>query len=282
MTNNITFFLNPLSHNKKGQKNWQYIQSDNFKKIILQDYENAISLIQNETKETAVAVGGDGTINLVLNGIINNHKKMGVLYSGTSPDFCKFHKIPLNPKQALLRIQNGQSVFVDILKIKTDTDTSFAASSCNIGLGAITAEKANFLRKFTGDKLGTFFAVIYALFKTKPFDACLKIDNKTVCYTQIKHLVVFKNPYIASGLFFNLPIQEDDGYLYTIVLQKNIVKTLWELYTHKKPSSCIAIKGKEVYIHTTPHHSIEFDGDSYPITTPITISCEQRKLELIR
>ena len=50
--------------------------------------------------DTVVAVGGDGTINEVMDGILTSrrpHRAMGVLYAGTSPDFCRFHGIPTRP-----------------------------------------------------------------------------------------------------------------------------------------------------------------------------------------
>ena len=55
-----------------------------------------------QAKETVVAVGGDGTINEVFNGVLasENSDKMGVLYCGTSPDFCRFHGIPIEPQKS--------------------------------------------------------------------------------------------------------------------------------------------------------------------------------------
>ena len=47
-------------------------------------------------------MGGDGTINSVLNGFFDDKgnrisdSRMGVIYTGTSPDFCKSYNIPLN------------------------------------------------------------------------------------------------------------------------------------------------------------------------------------------
>jgi len=54
--------------------------------------------------DTVVAVGGDGTINEVLDGLLlsgGDDVTMGVLYAGTSPDFCRFHGIPTEPAAAL-------------------------------------------------------------------------------------------------------------------------------------------------------------------------------------
>ncbi|MHC4607665.1 MAG: diacylglycerol/lipid kinase family protein, partial [Planctomycetota bacterium] len=49
--------------------------------------------------DAVVAVGGDGTINRVLSGLVGRRASLGVLYSGTSPDFCRFHGLPTDPER---------------------------------------------------------------------------------------------------------------------------------------------------------------------------------------
>ena len=68
----------------------------------------------------SVAVGGDGTINEVLDGLAQSgdpRRKMGVLYSGTSPDFCRFHGIPTEPAAALACLIQGKARPVDVVRI---------------------------------------------------------------------------------------------------------------------------------------------------------------------
>ncbi len=114
------------------------------------------------TERTVVTVGGDGTINNVRNGLMANPSRpaLGVLYSGTSPDFCTFHRIPTKPEAALARLRAGRPKAVDVAEIRFPASetpgaadaarTAFFASSCDIGLGAATAEFANRWRRHLG------------------------------------------------------------------------------------------------------------------------------------
>ena len=69
----------------------------------------------NEGYDVIVAVGGDGTINKVLNGFYDDQGKrisrsrFAVIYTGTSPDFCKSYGIPLDIERAVNFIIRGHS-----------------------------------------------------------------------------------------------------------------------------------------------------------------------------
>ena len=93
---NKTLLMNPSSKSGKGKKNWKYFLEQDFNKIITKSEGYAIQSVLESQSETVVAVGGDGTINLVINGIMKSDRKktLGVLYSGTSPDFCDFADVP--------------------------------------------------------------------------------------------------------------------------------------------------------------------------------------------
>ena len=281
MNNSSVFFLNPLSKHKKGQKKWHVIADSSFKKQYITDCSKVISDIQNTTAQTVVAVGGDGTINLVLNGALlsNPKKKLGVLYAGTSPDFCKFHNIPLDEKEALEVIQKEKAQSVDVLHCQ-EKDLYFA-SSCNIGLGVRVATLSNKIRKYFGDFLGTFIAALYAIIIAKKFSVSLKMDNKEFKLDSVYHLIILKNPFIASGLKLNADIQPDDGFLYTVAIKKNLIRSLLSLYRGKIPENAFINKGKKVYVSTHPALQLEWDGDAQNITTPVTIECKQKFLELL-
>ena len=76
--------------------------------------------------DNIIAVGGDGTINKVLNGFYNENGKrisssrFGVIHTGTSPDFCKSYNIPTNPMKAadLIIGQQTRSIPVGMIKAK--------------------------------------------------------------------------------------------------------------------------------------------------------------------
>lgn len=79
--------------------------------------------------ERIIAVGGDGTINRVLNGFFhsdgtrNSKSQLGIIYTGTSPDFCKSYRIPLDFKSALLNVTGDSVTSVEVGMIKYSTNS---------------------------------------------------------------------------------------------------------------------------------------------------------------
>ncbi|MBF0545613.1 MAG: diacylglycerol kinase family lipid kinase [Candidatus Riflebacteria bacterium] len=180
--------------------------------------------------DVVVAVGGDGTINEVINGLFEPESRVGktsfgVVYTGTSPDFCGYHKIPLDTESAVDLLVSGKHRRVDVCRIihrhPTDESTVSRIFTCcaNFGLGAAVARGANSgLRKTWGDGLGTLLSIFSSLAAYKPPDVRVKLDGQEAVFPGLFNLFVGKSPLVASGIKFNLEIEPDDGKLYSLPL----------------------------------------------------------------
>lgn len=282
---NRTLLLNPNSKSGKSKKKWKYFLGQGFDEIITNNEQYAIKKIIESDNEITVAAGGDGTINYAINGIMNSKKKkaLGVFYLGTSPDFCKFYKTPINPKEALNVLNNNNREPIDIMKVTyvKNGSKAYFASSCNIGVGAQIADIANKIRKFLGEYLGTFIAALIAICCTKSFQAIINLDGAKFEFNCVYHIIVFKNNFIASGIHLNPETKPDDGKICVVVFEKPLLKILIGLYNGKIPKGTFLRYGKKVCIGTEPYKKIEFDGDPHG-ETPITIECLEKALELIK
>lgn len=279
-----TLFLNPSSKNKKGQRNWPCFREAGFQEVISKSAEDLVTQVAQSSCETAVAVGGDGTINLVINGIMRSTtpKKLGILYSGTSPDFCRFHGVSIQPQEALSQLLNGTPHAIDICQITyANGNTCYFASSCNIGLGAEIARTSNNLRKYLGDFCGTLLASLKAFVRVKPFAATITLDGQAKTFPQVRHIAVLKNKFIASGLYLDVPAKPDDGLLHVVVLPKLTLQGLLNIYKGQIPPGAQVFAFKEVHVHTEPTQYTEFDGDPQP-AGDVHIVCLHKRLELIK
>lgn len=176
--------------------------------------------------DAVVAVGGDGTINGVLNGLLCDSGRgrcaMGVLYSGTSPDFCTFHGLPVEPAAAVEALLTDRTRPVDVCRMKhLGSDghmrVSYFASSANLGIGAGIARRANTYRTYLGDRLGTMLATILTVATTRPRAMDLIIDGERVSVDRVMNVTVGKNPYLASGLKLDVDVSRDDGRLFVFI-----------------------------------------------------------------
>ncbi len=281
----VTLFLNPSSRSGRGKRLWRYFRKEGFREIVTKDGEDLVRQVERDDRNIAVAVGGDGTINLVINGIMRagGHRTLGVLYAGTSPDFCQFHGIPVEPEQAVDVLCRGKGRRIDLCKVESDGKTFWFASSCNIGLGASVACISNRIRKYVGDFPGTLIALLVSLVKTRAFDVDVTDEEgKVHTIEKVRHVVVMKNNLIASGLHLQIPAQPDDGLLHMATLGRLSLKDLAGLYKGVIPRGATVLSGRSFDVTTDRPVEIEYDGDPKGICTPVKITCTQQALEVIQ
>lgn len=222
-----------------------------------------------------VAVGGDGTINEVLDGLLLSGRRdvaMGVLYAGTSPDFCRFHGISTDPPTALQRLLESRPRAVDAVRIRyRDADRTIVnghfGCSANVGLGAAVASVANRLRPTLGDTLGTGVAVLRAFFTTRPMTLRITTEDDTLELSRVNHLVVLKNPFIASGLKLGVELTPDDGRLCLVAVTGRSPFGMLGLLPGFYSGNAIRAPGvvvrycTRVSLEAQGPASLEFDGD---------------------
>ena len=110
---------------------------------------HAQELIANwsEPVDVVVAVGGDGTVNEVINGIMDSGqsgRKLAVFPSGTADDFARNMKIPRDREEALKVILGEYEKAIDLMRV----NERYAAVTVGIGLDAEIAHRAYESKRF--------------------------------------------------------------------------------------------------------------------------------------
>jgi len=317
--------MNPGSRGGKSKKLFntifRYLEKRNIKYDfqITENLENAkqLSLKANKSGyQNIVAVGGDGTINNVINGFFNkdgnriSNAKMGVIYSGTSPDFCKSYHIPYkNIEQIMETLIAGITTTIQIGKISlcktyqpdyhnkalnesvqnSELITRFFGCCVNIGLGPMLARKSNSgIRKKLGDFGGTFIALIQTLLTYKASDFLIETDGVRQEIKKMFSLSVGKTRYIASGIKVKNDLIEGDNKFYNLIVQKlelkDVARCLRNIYsgnTFKNSNTMTLEYSKQISIYgNNQSPEVEFDGDPQGYL-PCQIEMAGNKLELI-
>lgn len=294
--------LNPGSRSGKGKKLWDIwlpllkVAQIDFEVVITKSLEHANYIAKNAINfDVIVAVGGDGTINRVINGVLlskNPNRGVGILYAGTSPDFCKFHKIPLNPTDALDALLSGKKKLIDVAKITYSNAnneycyTGYFVCSCNIGMGASIARQANKWRKYFGDICGTALASLYTIIKNNKLNLSIEYNNQLLEIPNINNVSIIINPYLASGIKLNLSKEPDDSQLVLFVMKNRnlftFIHDLPKLYdgTIIEANDTFLTSCKKVNITAKNNQEIEFDGDPQGFL-PLTVEIQPKKLKLL-
>jgi diacylglycerol kinase family enzyme len=309
------FIINPKSRNgRSGKRNEDFFlllqqAGLSFDHAFTDSLDHAYLLSQkanNDNYDAIVAVGGDGTINRVLNGFFNSEgrrisgARMGVIHTGTSPDFCMSYGIPQALESAVRVIAAGKASLVRVGRIelaaapvapgeKAVMQTRFFGCCANIGLGATVARTANGgIRKFAGDGLGTFLSIIKTLFLYRPSAISLTVDGNSRTLEKVYNIAAGRTRFIASGIRVRHALSASDRKLYAVTIRHlslfNIVSVLRLLYGDKPiPAgrSFISLEyGSRIEIVGQIPIEVEFDGDPAGYC-PCAISTADDPLELI-
>lgn len=192
------FIVNEFGGSGKTLKCWKKIKKVLEKKNI--KYESFITEYQGHAEFLAknisgkkdkdikiVIVGGDGTVNEVVNGITNFEKvQLGIIPSGSGNDFARGLNLFIkNSTKALNQILDSTSfktIDVGILKTK-DVQRKFAISS-GFGLDALVSATLNksklksILNKLKLGKIGYAIFTVLSLLKLKTQTVSLSFDNE--------------------------------------------------------------------------------------------------------
>jgi len=263
--------------------------------------------------DAVVAVGGDGTINKVLNGFYDDNglrvskARFGVIYTGTSPDFCKSYRIPYaNIERSIDVLLVGNTTKIQIGKIilaakmnpefngkpvrsGSDFITRYFSCCANIGLGAAVARYANSgVRKIAGDYLGTLVALMKAFMSYHSSELTVSVNGKEEQISKLCNLSVGKTFHVASGIKVKSILAEGDGSFYALVVRNvgwtKVPYCLKCIYGGKEMPSTDTVYLKyaqSIGIYGNSNiPEVEFDGDPQGFL-PCRIEMATDKLELI-
>jgi diacylglycerol kinase (ATP) len=188
--------------------------------------------------DVVIAAGGDGTLSEVVNGLmqVTERPKLGLLPCGTSNDFARALKIPVNIEKAVDVIINGQSKLIDI----GCSGNRYFLNVAAIGHLTEVSDATSNLKTFVGP-LAYYMKVIENLAKiTRPFTATIATPEQTFNNIEIVLLIIANS--ITVGGFSCITPKADisDGLLDLLIIPKNSITNLLQV-------AALARKGEHIY-----------------------------------
>ena len=176
--------------------------------------QHAIQLAKdaiNKGFHNIISVGGDGTLNEVINGVMRSGKadevNVGIIPEGGGNDFATSLNLSSNINKAVNTLQKFNVKKIDVGKI----EDRYFINALGMGFDARAAQISNKIKHLNG--LPRYLlAVIKALVALKPFEAEVKLDNYT--YNSPFLLIAIGNgKYIGGGFLLTPEAIVDDGFL---------------------------------------------------------------------
>ncbi|MGH2736202.1 MAG: diacylglycerol/lipid kinase family protein [Actinomycetota bacterium] len=172
-------------------------------------------------RQLIVAVGGDGTVHEVVNGMIahdeavNPEARLGVVAAGTGCDFIKTFGIPSSPSHAVAHLDGPESFPIDIGKITFTEEgrevVRYFANIAEVGIGAEVVARAARLPRWLGPTV-YFFAFWMVLRRHR--SAQVTVDLMTRTYEgPMNNLVVANGQFFGGGMKIAPKAAPTDGVL---------------------------------------------------------------------
>jgi YegS/Rv2252/BmrU family lipid kinase len=225
-----------------------------------------------------IVVGGDGTMNEVINGVFSQKRvhttevMLGMISVGTGNDWARTFNIPTDYKGAVRTIKQQKTFIQDaglVSYLKNGKEWKrYFINIAGMGFGARVVERAN--RSKEKGKTGPllyFYNILYSLLGYRAKKAVIEIDG-TAYQRKIFSLNVGIGMYNGGGMIQVPHAVVDDG-LYSITLIKkigklNVLANIKKLYngtitSHSKVETYMA---RSVQIDGSSKLKIETDGES--------------------
>ena len=225
-----------------------------------------------------VAVGGDGTVNEVVQGLAGRDgAELAVIPRGTGWDFARTYRIPRRLEDAVAVARDGRTRAIDLGRARYrdwegSEAESYFANVASAGMSGAIAKRANETSKALGGKISYAWATLTVFARWRNDEVRVTVDGEA--RTGRMHDVVVANGRFFGGGMMICPDAEPDDGLFDVLLIGDVTKTelvrvMPKLYrgTHLPHPKGEVLRGAAVTIEADEPMPIQLDGEQ-PGTTP--------------
>ena len=172
-----------------------------------------------------VAVGGDGTVNEVANGILYStgatRTALGIISTGTGSDFVRSVGIPRDFPSACSTLTSSKRLAIDVgvveCQSKGQTLRRFFVNAAGVGFDAAVVEKTERLPKYFGGTIPYLAGVILTLFSYKNKPVVLNVASE-VMTGRVLNVVAANGGYLGGGMHVAPQAEITDSLLDVVIV----------------------------------------------------------------
>lgn len=237
----------------------------------------AKTLVEDDGFRDFIIVGGDGTVNEVVNGIMessvcSSEISFAVIPSGTGNDWARYWNIRKRLKKNIAVIQKGNVQKVDVGRfsylLKREKKVRYFINSVGIGFDAQVVRYAEIIGRFIHGRPWVYSLSLIAgaamhiskHLHLKTTDGRVSVDDKV--YT----MTIANGPYTGGGLKQAAQAIPNDG-VFDVMMVVNpkfrqLLSAIYHLFrSNLQEVSCVKyFRTAGLSIDTTRRHKVETDG----------------------
>ncbi len=296
MAGELFFLVNPAAGNGSTGKSWPKIAA--YLKEEIGDFEAYLTSCPLDAKKQAalalgrgtrklICVGGDGTLNEVINGIMTYSETLardvviGFMPNGTGCDLAKTIALPKHVNEAVRVILEGKTLSMDLGKIRHadnggENRVRYFHNIASMGLGGEVVRKVNRTSKRFGPFLSFIWATLITIFNYKKKRILLTVDGSDPIEAVIWHVAVANGQFQGGGMWVAPDARVDDGIFdITIVGDMTLPEVLVNLHNLyngriKSVRQVVSLKGRIIEASSMEKVFLDVDGEE-PGTLPVKI-----------
>jgi YegS/Rv2252/BmrU family lipid kinase len=220
-----------------------------------------------------VVVGGDGTMNEVVNGAAGTGAEIAVLPAGTGQDFSRTHGIPSRFDEAVRVALEGGTRTIDLGRVELADGARWFANVGSAGMSGAVARRANSMSKRLGGRATFFYALTREFLAWRNTEVTVRLDSGEERRGAMHDVIVANGSNHGGGMKLAPEASQDDG-LFDVVLigdvnKLDFVTTAPRLYngTYLSHPKVEHLRAAGVTVEAVEPLPLEVDGE--PIgTTP--------------
>ncbi|MEM9390574.1 MAG: diacylglycerol kinase family protein, partial [Bacteroidota bacterium] len=240
--------------------------------------------LANDSYTHVVAVGGDGTLHEVINGVMlsdNTNCIVGLLPFGTANDYAKSIGSKNELTDLIKRINKGKTKKVNLGRISLANDkTEYFINIADIGLGVEVVQRVNRSGKLLGSSLTFSKAIIQSFLTYKNQHISVKADG-WAWEGKVNSFVVAIGKYFGSGMCI-APDADFNGHEFSVVIigdvtVRDYIRYIREIKKGKKIDHAAVQYQRAGLLTINSKSGIEADGE-FVGTEPTTIKLLKERL----
>jgi YegS/Rv2252/BmrU family lipid kinase len=228
-------------------------------------------------------VGGDGTVNEAVNGLMRLRERgtdppeLAVLPRGTGTDFVRTFAIPTKLTAAVRAVATGSTKTIDVGRMSYrswdgSAGDAWFANVASAGMSGAVAQRANSTSKAMGGKASFLWATLAVFARWKPTEMEVDVDGERRSGL-LYDVLVANCRYLAGGMRMTPQAEPDDGVFDVLVIgdisRTDLALNLHKTYkgTHLPHPKLELLRGTVVQVDAAIPLPVELDGEQ-PGTTP--------------
>lgn len=226
-----------------------------------------------------MAVGGDGTVNEVVNGLAQaDRTELAVIPRGTGVDFVRTFGIPGQLEAAVHVALQGHTRTIDLGRAayrswQGSHEESWFANIASAGMSGAIAKRVNESARGRAARAAYLWATLSVFVSWRNTEVRVSVDDEI--RSGLMHDVIVANcRYFGGGMKITPEASPDDGLLDTLLIgdvtKRDLARTLPRIYrgTHLPHPKAELLQGRVVSVDADVPLPVELDGEQ-PGTTPV-------------